>query len=361
MDYYQYLVQKLGEIVLENGQMNYILYPFGHLGALTKGILNGLYGVSEKAIIDNILCDKYDNIKDLSYLDGMEPDGCKILITSDNINCYEEIRDKLYTVVKKEQCVELFPVPPIILAHRKKKADIIKKMDDEKVKETFTYHPKKTKSDFYLPLLPTDYIQYTILMTDDYYERSTLEKVFSLYKNGIIKERMSQGTVLDIGANIGNHTLYFCNECNAKKVHCFEPTELTFSILEKNISLNHLEQRTKLWKLGVGATEGRASTAYNIYNIGGNHLHLNESGEVLIKRLDDLNITDEIVFIKIDVEEMEDSVIRGGMSLIGKNKPYIMMESFEDKVHEIKRLLSDLGYSCECLDSSGNWLFVPGK
>lgn len=362
MDYYKYLIQKLGEIVSENGQINYILYPFGHLGTLTKGILNGLYNVQEKGIVDNILCNKYKNIENLDYLRRIQLDGCKVLLTSDNINCYEEIREKLYSVVNKEQCIELFPVPFEVEMHRKIKLEIVQKMIDKGVEKTLVYHPEKTNSTFYLPLLPTDYIQYKILLTDDYYERATLEKVFTSYKAGIIREMLLQeGVVLDIGANIGNHTLYFCNECNAKKVYCFEPEEQTFSILKKNIGFNHLEHRTVLYQMGLGEEEGKALSHYNIYNIGGNHLELNDSGEVLIKRLDDLNITEKVVFIKIDVEEMEDKVIKGGMNLIKRNKPYIMIESFENKIVEINRLLCEIGYTFENLDSSGNYLFIPNK
>lgn len=361
MDYYKYLVKKLEEVVSKN-DCEFILYPFGYLGALAKGILNGLYAVQEKAIIDNILCNKYSHIESLNYLNQIELDGCKILITSDNVNCYEELREKLYTMIQKEQCIELFPVPTVIEEYSKIKPKIIKKMADENIsKEKPIYHPKKAKSVFYLPLLPTDYIQYTILLTDDYYERNTLEKVFTSYKKGIIRKIVSEGTVLDIGANIGNHTLYFCNECDAKKVYCFEPAEQTFSILEKNVSLNHLEQKVELLQMGLGEREERASAGVNIYNIGGTRLKLNESGGVSIKRLDDLGIKEKIVFIKIDVEGMENRVLRGGMELIKKNRPYIMVESFGNKVLEIKELLCEIGYRYENLDLSGNWLFCPNN
>lgn len=110
----------------------------------------------------------------------------------------------------------------------------------------------------------------------------------------------------------------------------------------------------------LGEKEGRASgEGYNVYNIGGNHLEMNTNEDVLVKRIDDLTIKEKIVFIKIDVEKMEDSVIRGGMKLIKEIKPYIMLEAFEDKFLEIKKRLCEIGYTCEKLDSSGNWLFAP--
>ena len=341
MDYYKYLVKKLGEIVSEY-KCDFIIYPFGERGALTKGILNGIYGVQEKAVIDNVLCDTYGQIENLEYLRQVNLDECKVLITSDRLEIYEELRENLYETVGKEYCIELFPVPPSIEISRQKKPLIIKKMQAEGVsEENPVYHPKHTKSDFYLPLLLTDFIQSTIFMSDDYYEKATLEKVFVNYESGIIMEKVHDGVVLDIGANIGNHALFFCNECGARKVYCFEPIDFTFSILEKNIMLNGLEHRVVLNRMGLGEREENCDAEYNVYNLGGTSLKQSESGSIHIRRLDDLEIREKISFIKIDVEGMESSVINGGKELISKNHPYIMVESFGMGIINVRNLLCE--------------------
>lgn len=54
-------------------------------------------------------------------------------------------------------------------------------------------------------------------MTDDYYESALLSKIFKEFRNGMIQEKVKAGIVADIGANIGNHTLYFLNEVQAQK------------------------------------------------------------------------------------------------------------------------------------------------
>ena len=41
----------------------------------------------------------------------------------------------------------------------------------------------------------------------------------------------------------GNHTLFFCNECRAKKVYAFEPVKKTYKILKRNIVLNQLQDK----------------------------------------------------------------------------------------------------------------------
>lgn len=359
MNYYKYLVKKLGEIVSEEKEMNFILYPFGERAALAKGILNGIYGVQEKAIIDNVLSKKYKGIENLEYLKHVSTlDNYRVLIASDAVRIYEELRENLYAVVGKEYCIELFPIPSRI----EPDSEMIEKMEEEGFsKEEPIYHPKKTKSDFYLPLLPKEVIQFKVFMTDDYFERDILDHVFVCYKNGLLREKICGGSVLDIGANIGNHTLYFCNECGAEKVYCFEPVEQNFSTLEKNIRLNHLEQKVVLNQIGLGEKEERRSGNLNnnIYNMGAISLKQDEDGDIQIKRLDDLGIKEDIAFIKIDVEGMERSVLKGGIELIKKNRPYIMVESFENAFPEVRELLCGLGYTYKSLSDVGDWLFCP--
>ena len=321
MENYKDLVNRINEIILESN-CEFVIYPFGSLGALVKGILNGLFSIQEKMLIDNKLCHQYKNIKGLDSVGEKELKGCKVLVASDSIEYYEELREQLYKVAEKEQCIEVFPVPDIIKEYYKIKPIINKKMIEEGMSgESLVYHPRKTKSNFCLPLLSTDCIQRTIFLTDDYYERMTLDKVFSTYGNGMLKERINQGqAVLDIGANIGNHALYLCNECGAKKVYCFEPVESTYLVLKENVRLNHLEQKIVLYSIGLGEKEGNAfSAGYSVYNVGGTHLEDKTDGKIQIKKLDDMQIIDRVAFIKIDVEGMESSVLRGGMNLIREN------------------------------------------
>lgn len=357
MDYYKYLMRKIGEIVSGNNY-DYILYPFGERGAMVKGILNTIYDTDERAIIDNGLCNTHKRIKNLEYLRQIETENCKVLITSDRIEIYEEIREQLYTVIEKGKCIELLPVPEPIEVKR-----CVSVLMDKMKREGITYHPAKTKSDFYLPLLPGDLIQRTILLSDDYFERGRLDGVFKAYKNGIIGRKISegQGVVLDIGANIGNHTLYFCNEYHAKKVYCFEPVAETFAMLRENIKLNHLEERVVLNQFGLGEKDSRGSVNYyNLNNIGGTSLRQDERGDLVIKSLDGIGIDEPVVLVKIDVEGMERAVLKGGMDLLKKNRPFIMVESFEDVFPETREILYGIGYKYEKLGVA-DWLFYPDE
>lgn len=358
--HYKYIVKTLGDIVACNN-CGYILYPFGEYGVVVKEIINEIYHIKEKKIIDNGLSRTYEYIGNLEDLRQMELDNCKVLITSNKQEIYDELRDSLYAVVEREKCVELLPPPGLVVA-RLLAPDVNAKLEREGITlENPIYHPKKTKSIFFLPLLTTDYIQRSILLYDDYFDRHKLDYMFRHYGSGIIAEKVSSkgGVILDIGANIGNHTLFFCNELNVQKVYCFEPVQETFSILARNIKLNNLEKRVVLNSFALGENAGKGSIqGYNIYNIGATSLQHDENGMLEIKSLDSLDIQEPITLIKIDVEGMEKEVIKGGVETIKKNYPYIMVESFEEKFPETEKLLCEIGYRYECL-GNGDWLFYP--
>ncbi len=118
MENYKDLVNRINEIILESN-CEFVIYPFGSLGALVKGILNGLFSIQEKMLIDNKLCHQYKNIKGLDSVGEKELKGCKVLVASDSIEYYEELREQLYKVAEKEQCIEVFPVPDIIKEYYK--------------------------------------------------------------------------------------------------------------------------------------------------------------------------------------------------------------------------------------------------
>ena len=58
-----------------------------------------------------------------------------------------------------------------------------------------------------------------------YYEESFLNHISSNFNN--------QKNIIDIGANIGNHSHYFLNTMKFDNLYCFEPFEANFNILKK--------------------------------------------------------------------------------------------------------------------------------
>lgn len=212
-------------------------------------------------------------------------------------------------------------------------------------KNNYVFHCDELKPTFYLPLYETDYIQQRILTEKCYYESSNLNYICHDWSNGQIGNSIAGNCVLDIGANIGNHTLFFFFECGINKAYCFEPVSSTFNILSKNISLNGLSDKVVLLNTAVGADEGSARIAhFDEANIGSTQIALEKVGTIPVISIDSLNIEDCIKLIKIDVEGFEVEVIRGCIKTIEQYKPYIMVEIQEENFETVESLLLPFGY-----------------
>ena len=212
---------------------------------------------------------------------------------------------------------------------------------------------------FYLPLYRTDYIQQRILTEKRYYEQDNLDYVSKKSNDGIVAKQIKNGCILDIGTNIGNHTLYFFFECGIKKAFCFEPIDSTFEILKKNIEINNLKEKTVLNNVAVGAEGGLSTIAfYDEKNIGSTQIALEENGEIPVVSIDSMQINEPIKLIKVDVEGFEVNVLRGCIKTIGKYRPYILIEIQAENFETIQSLLSAYGYKYEKLNLVNYFFYV---
>lgn len=201
-------------------------------------------------------------------------------------------------------------------------------------------------SKMYLPYYEFDLIQKDITKTKNYYEYAALDFVCQKWNNGKIGKELYGNSFIDIGSNIGNHTLYFFNECQALSSYNFEPVKDTFNILKKNIELNNLSNKARLYNIALGCKKGSASLVYyDKSNIGMAQLTNDENGTFQILPLDDVDVQDNIKLIKIDVEGFELQVIQGMINTIKKYKPYIMIEIRNEHSVKINKILKELNYN----------------
>lgn len=78
-----------------------------------------------------------------------------------------------------------------------------------------------------------------------------------------------EGEVVDIGANVGDSSLYFAAK-GASHVYAFEPLPLAYAVALENIKLNHLENKITLCNGAVGSKEGKIKvTSYIDINYSG--------------------------------------------------------------------------------------------
>lgn len=178
-----------------------------------------------------------------------------------------------------------------------------------------------------------------------------------------ILSTITDGIILDIGANIGSFSLPLAKQYPNLKFYCFEPLIKVYENLQSNILINNFNN-IQSFNFALG-NENILNFCkimpYDCGNIGANSLkfYLNEfrSGSlnyitelIEFKTIDSMNFSN-IKFIKIDVEGFEYEVISGAIETIKQcNYPPIMFECwtlnwYKDERDKILSFLKKIGYN----------------
>lgn len=197
-------------------------------------------------------------------------------------------------------------------------------------------------SKFYLPSINKkhrriygEYVQREIFIRDNYYEGDLLDSLL----NEIIEQNWN---IVDVGANIGNHSLCFARKAN--EVISIEPVKLNFEILKKNVEINNKNNIT-LYQVGLGSHSSKGSIAnVNTNNMGSTELEYDDNGEIVIVSMDELLVGKKIDFIKIDVEGFEYEVLQGAKRILKDQHPVIFVEIFDERFEIVNSYLMSLGY-----------------
>ncbi len=170
---------------------------------------------------------------------------------------------------------------------------------------------------FHLPYAETDLIQRHILTTRSFFEADLLRQIRKWVPRG--------GVVVDAGANLGNHTIFFGRICGAAGIIAFEPMRETFRILSRNVALNALEGVT-LHNVALGAAAGRAVLArFSLSNLGSNKVRYAEEGSYPVIALDSLQLP-RVDFVKVDVEGTQLEVLQGARDTLARCRPRVCVE-----------------------------------
>ncbi|MDR0379944.1 MAG: FkbM family methyltransferase [Candidatus Accumulibacter sp.] len=212
---------------------------------------------------------------------------------------------------------------------------------------------------FHVPMYPTDLIQSVLVERRRFFEQDILDDLSRYIPEAAV--------ILDVGANIGNHSVYWAKICNAKRVHSFEPVPMTYGILCENIRLNSLENVVIPHDFGLGDHDGNAEIeSFLPVNIGGTRIRYTGNDHAAtglrIARLDGLDLGEEkIDFVKIDVEGFERQTLAGMEETLRKHMPAVLIESFCDNIDFTKEFFRILGYGEAIPYESYNYLFLPNK
>ena len=135
--------------------------------------------------------------------------------------------------------------------------------------------------------------------------------------------------ILEVGANIGNHLVWYARNLAPRVIYPVEPTPEAVALLRDNIAANDLAALVdpRGLGLGAGAAPGRFRTEQpEADNLGATRLAPDASGEIEVTTLDTLMGADVVDMIKIDVEGMELEVLAGAEGVIARDRPLIWIE-----------------------------------
>ena len=205
---------------------------------------------------------------------------------------------------------------------------------------------------FYVPNYPIDLIQSIIVDTKNFFEHDILQELQPYIKKNAV--------ILDIGANIGNHSVYWAVRSNAKKIYSFEPVEDFFKILKKNVEINQLKDKVKIFNIGLSNQKINGSIShYDPTNIGGTSIKQDLNGNLMLDKLDNITFKDNTIdFIKIDVEEHELEVLQGARETLLKYRPVVFVEIFSENKTKVHEYLTKLGYRLEKRFRDSNYLYI---
>jgi FkbM family methyltransferase len=168
------------------------------------------------------------------------------------------------------------------------------------------------------------------------YEQAELERCRELVKPGAV--------IVDVGANIGNHLVYFAKVMKAKKVIPVEPHPEAIRQLLDNVALNAITCVDKSC-LGRGAGEkrGRFKLVESV-DLAQASLVPAAAGEIEVAPLDEL-IKGPVDLLKIDVERLELGVLKGARGLLAKHRPLMLVEVADPNLAAFRAMLPELRYA----------------
>ncbi|WP_372898469.1 FkbM family methyltransferase [Stieleria sp.] len=175
---------------------------------------------------------------------------------------------------------------------------------------------------------------------------------FSAGEMKLFRQVVKPGDIVaEIGANIGSHTVGLAQQVQRQgRILAFEPQPVVFQNLCANVALNGLTN-VDTFHCGLGAAPDTTVVPDIRYeqegNFGGFSLstRYRQGTPVEVKRFDDVFRYPRLNLIKIDVEGMEEAVLRGARGSIERFKPVLYVEN--DRVEQSEaliRLIMEMGY-----------------
>lgn len=180
-----------------------------------------------------------------------------------------------------------------------------------------------------IPLLVHDHedLSNAIVRNGDFWEADILD---------YMRDRHTyQHTIIDIGANIGNHTVYFANFLTYNRIIAFEPDKANYDVLTVN-TFQYPSVYT--YNTAIGDYTGETWLQLNHSNWGAHETHDIGDYKVRMAALDEYVYLGDVTLMKIDVEWSEPQVLRGAYKTILYNRPLILIEDVRNEYAALPEL-----------------------
>lgn len=183
-----------------------------------------------------------------------------------------------------------------------------------------------------------EYIFTRVSSTRQFYEVDLLNALASL-------ELAEDSLIIDVGANLGNHTL-FLSQAFSNPILAIEPAQSNLLLLERNVTQNQLEGRVEVLPVALWDAESTVSLANSdLSNMGMFHASEDPLGDVQATTLDIVAAGRPVALVKIDVEGAESRVLSGGVTTFERHHPVLVTEVHSAKVYrDVAAVLIPLGY-----------------
>lgn len=167
--------------------------------------------------------------------------------------------------------------------------------------------------------------------------------------------------VVEVGSNIGMHTVPLAKMVNQGKVIGFEPQRIIFQQLCCNLALNDLVN-VETYRLGVSNENGKCNIESSDYseawNYGSFSLHKGFSteeefhGKISLESIDVVKLDDfapvqqlpHLALLKIDAEGLDLNVLQGATQTIQRFQPAIFVEVQPEAAEALFHFLTTLDY-----------------
>ena len=172
----------------------------------------------------------------------------------------------------------------------------------------------------------------------EFYETQALEMMRRWMPEG--------GVFVDIGAHVGNHSLFMLRYGHASQAIPFEFNSSAIRLLTEMVEMNELDDQVDLQHLGFGLTEerGKREAFGSRKNLANNRLREGFVEKINTRPGDGFLRDVDIDMVKIDVNGDERDVLKGMRKTLKRKRPVLALDLSRQKSKKALPLLGRLGY-----------------